>query len=899
MKPASVNRLVWLAACLIAAVTFVVYLATGTSVGGVGAPVMPLDDVYIHFQYARQLANGQPYVYNPGLPPTSGATSLIYPFALAPGYLIGFQGLNLGIWAMLIGALAFAASILLVYHIGRVYAGDMLAALAALTFGLSGAFAWHAMSGMETMLAVCFSLALLYGLTTRRLGWLIGGGALLAITRPEGAIGAVLASLVILMRFQGAMDERVLSPQSPHRDGEGMNQRFRGGDDEPMLSWPRLALALIPLLAIGLQPLLNLLITGSATASGSQAKSLFSAALPMSDILARIVDNFVGMFRAWLLPQGEPVYLNLIVSGLALVGVLSTGYWVLRHTDAARFSSLVRRLIARLLAILLSPPVLIVIWLIGGALLISTLDTAFWHFRRYQMPFMALLFPLATWGAGWIAGQFSGEGGRSVGRPYTVRNGIALALLIVGAGLAASTWLPWLDYDALNVGYVRAQPLAMAQWLAANTPEDAVIAVHDVGMMRYVGGRTTFDIVGLTTPGAAAYWRQGPGAVGEFLARERPDYIANYGEGHGLGLGFLAQTDLYAEPLAEFTVDLDPRFNVALAAAKQGIYRPDWTGAEAATTEHQASLTPYLDGLTLIDTLNVADIADEDAHDYAWRNDRPVQGFPTEFEQFAALDCTADTPQVCTPMDGGRRINGEESFTLATRPSEDLLLVTRVHPAHTGAFDVYANDQRIATRVIPFLPGSWLEIATLIPADVITSERTRIRIVPHLADGDYVPYRHWAWQGTYDPTVVSEDAAQVVYQAGAFELQAVDLTVAGNALSARMDWATGGTASGDWIAFIHLYPVGDETRVVAQTDRRPGDGTLPPGDWLPGGLSDTFAVDLTGVPAGRYEVATGFYDPVTFERLMPTLTDAAPSAYRITDDGRLFVGTIEVEDTSS
>ncbi len=75
-----------------------------------GQPIMPLDDAYIHFQYARSIATGQPYAYNPGLPPTSGATSFLYPYILAIGYLIGFTGLNLGWWATGVGAVALAAS---------------------------------------------------------------------------------------------------------------------------------------------------------------------------------------------------------------------------------------------------------------------------------------------------------------------------------------------------------------------------------------------------------------------------------------------------------------------------------------------------------------------------------------------------------------------------------------------------------------------------------------------------------------------------------------------------------------------------------------------------------------------------------------------------------------------
>jgi len=74
---------------------------------------------------------------------------------------------------------------------------------------------------------------------------------------------------------------------------------------------------------------------------------------------------------------------------------------------------------------------------------------------------------------------------------------VAFALAIFGILIAVSisrllyNTLNFVSNYALNVGYIVAQPLQMARWLAANTPEDARIAVHDVGMMRYIGGRTT------------------------------------------------------------------------------------------------------------------------------------------------------------------------------------------------------------------------------------------------------------------------------------------------------------------------------------------------------------------------------------------------------------------------
>src|SRR5690242_15738278 len=149
---------IWTLFCVIAGATFSAYTLTSLA-NGHGEFVMPLDDVYIHFQYARQMAAGQPYIYNPGLPATSGATSFLYPYVLAIGYLIGFQGLNLGLWAMAVGAVAMVCAMWLVYKlVALLEAGDWLTVLVAVAFGVSGPVAWHFMCGMETGLAMLFTL---------------------------------------------------------------------------------------------------------------------------------------------------------------------------------------------------------------------------------------------------------------------------------------------------------------------------------------------------------------------------------------------------------------------------------------------------------------------------------------------------------------------------------------------------------------------------------------------------------------------------------------------------------------------------------------------------------------------------------------------------------------------
>lgn len=829
--------------CVVPALlVFIVYASVSASAGG-GQVVMPLDDAYIHFQYAHQIAVGQPYIYNPGLPPTSGATSFLYPYLLAVGDLLGFRGLNLGLWAMGIGAVGLALSAYLVYRIVRVAAPETVALIFAVAFALDGWIDWHFMSGMETGLVILFVLLTFYAVLVRRFRLSVAGMTLLALIRPEGGLLALLAAPVALW-----LQMQIIPLKRKSRLAARLSI-------PPRWLWRREWLLLaIPVAAVSVQPLVNLIETGSVVASGNAAKSLFGITpFDFGVIFGRILENFVRTWREFL-TQYAYVSVLAVVGGLAL----------------ARDSRL--RLTLAML----------IVWLLAGTAAIATLDTAFWHFKRYQMPLIVLFFPLAGVGWGYVLARFRATRGDQRMEPSRLAPLLAIFGVLIAvsiSGLVFNT-LQFIENEALNVGYVAAQPLQMARWIAANTPEDARIAVHDVGMMRYVGGRTTVDIVGLTTPGAAAYWRGGPGSVGEFIERERPDYIASYGEGHGLGLGYLQRTALYAETLVSYTVALDPVNNVALAAPTQGIYKPDWTPADRAISLRVLpEVTPYLDGMALVDSLDVADIDSEQAHAYTWRNDRATGGFPTEYYQFDTIGCLAD----CAVMDGGRRINGEESFSLTTKPGQDLILVTRLHSGDAGTFDVYAGDQLIATRVIPPLPGSWLEVPTLIPGALVGAS-TRIRIVPHVS-GDYMPYYHWAYQGDYQPDVAVREPI-ATFQFGTIQVLNADLDLADKHLRVTLDLATNGGTQGDYKVFVHVVDAAGNN--VAQADLRPGRGALPPGNWLPGRFSDTISVDLSETPAGTYRVMMGLYDPVTSERL--DVIGAGADA-----DRRLPLGRIEVK----
>lgn len=870
---------IWTLFCIIAGATFLAYTLSSLA-NGHGEFVMPLDDVYIHFQYARQMAAGQPYVYNTGLPATSGATSFLYPFVLAFGYLIGFQGLKLGLWAMAVGALVMAGSMWLVYKLIRMLcAQDWAAVLVAVAFGISGPVAWHFMSGMETGLVMLFTLATLYAVLRIVLEGGKGSEApfvlwatALALIRPEGGVFAVTAVAVVW--WMGRKAQGIV------------NDGFASG--KPLRRWIRIGL-LVPVLAVGVQPLVNWIFTGSAVASGNAAKSILGT-VPFywDDAIRRIIGNFVrmwGEFGTGISPR-EGLYIMPLILVLALVGI----GWLL---------------VERKLRVV---GVMLVLWFVGVSAMLATLDTVFWHFKRYQMPLMALLFPLAGWGIGVVASyklqptresiQINRQDAKDA---KSFRNiGSITALLQSGvvyisiAGMlvvAVVTSMQFWGYYGLNVGYVYAQPLQMARWLQANTPENAVIAVHDVGMMRYMGGRTTLDIVGLTTKGAADYWRNGPGAVAEFLMKGKPDYIASYGYGHGYGLGMIADTDIYGKPLVSFPVELDDHANVALAANFQGIYKPDWTANEQGNEALQPNLThDVFSPSTLISGVNVGDIASETAAHYKWQNSERIGGFATEVREFDYLNCIKMN---CHLMDGGRLINGEESFDLALDPNDDrsdgVVLVSRLHPENAGTIDIYVNGELVGTRLIPAMPGNWLEVATFIPKSIemksLPDHVVHVRVVPHIVGGYYMPYYHWLYHYSYAHQ--RDDVFASRFQNGAIQLDSTSLNYQPDMakLSVNFEWYTDGSAKGDYKVFVHLYDDVNKAP-VAQMDMRPGNGTLPPGNWLPGVLHDTITVDLKGVAAGTYKVVIGMYDPVTFERLQPTGGD---------EQGRLFIGEVVIK----
>ncbi len=116
-----------------------------------GLPAVPLDDAYIHFQFARSFAELRPLTYVAGGEPVPGATSLLWPALLAPLRAIGLRGDTI-IWgAWLFGWLSLGLLAHETRELARGIVGRDTSIAAAAMVLVFGGHLWFAGSGMEVV----------------------------------------------------------------------------------------------------------------------------------------------------------------------------------------------------------------------------------------------------------------------------------------------------------------------------------------------------------------------------------------------------------------------------------------------------------------------------------------------------------------------------------------------------------------------------------------------------------------------------------------------------------------------------------------------------------------------------------------------------------------------------
>ena len=446
--------------------------------GSLGASGFPLDDSWIHLQFARNLAEGRGFTYNPGVS-VPGSTAPLWTILLAG--LFAIAGAHL-VWVKIAGVAAAVGSAWLARRLAIQWTGEPLLGLGAgLVTALSAPMAWGALSGMEVTLAALLVTGALCAHASGRvtLAALLIGAA--ALARPESVL------LVPLFWLGGplTLKRSVVSLGLP-------------------------AAVLSPWIAFNLWTAgTPLPATAAAKIEGGLVGLLAGTREPVTETLFVRPWRFEAEWAAWL------VSVDVLLPVLILPGL-----WMLwrRHGRAALLPS----------SILLLHP-------LGMALLAPYRGPAFQE-GRYSIQLLPLAIcvavaalmglrnsSLSPQGRGpqfELSRCLSGEARAESDQGWLRR---AAIVLFVGASVVP-LWSGAGRY-AWAVQNIDAMQVHLGRWVSEHTPPGARLALNDVGAIVYVGRREAVDVMGLVTPAIIPYRREGEKGVLRYLERVCPDYL--------------------------------------------------------------------------------------------------------------------------------------------------------------------------------------------------------------------------------------------------------------------------------------------------------------------------------------------------------------------------------------
>lgn len=486
----------------------------------------PLDDSWIHLQFARNLAQGHGLSYNPGEPVT-GSTAPLWTALLALLFLLPGGTATVVAATKVLGSVLYLAGAHATYRLARELdlAPGLSLFAAALTLGTSW-LVWSALSGMEVPLFVLLAVwgMVLHARERRDAGrppLALGVLGLAALARPEGLLLLVLAALDRLLRAR--------------RDADGALALRRPAWRELAVGLGLAALAIVPIVAF------------YVAAGGSPLPTTFVAK--------------GAEVRRWL-PDVRYVY--------QVLGILFRPQpWAVLFAGAGTAALVARLGGAR------DRGLLPVLWLLGLPLAYSTLSPsgAHWiagNFGRYYFPLFPPLAVLAA--VGLEAATAALRGGLRAGR---LRLPVTALLAAVLAWPTASSLVQGALFYARNVANVQESDVAVARWLAPRLPPAAVLAVNDIGAIKFLLPNRVVDLAGIATPevrrrmaAAAARGMPWERALLDFLGEQRPDYLVIFPDWF---------PNLSRDPRFRPVGGLRVRENITMGGDEVVVYATPWT----------------------------------------------------------------------------------------------------------------------------------------------------------------------------------------------------------------------------------------------------------------------------------------------------------------------------------
>ena len=435
-----------------------------------GASGLPLDDGWIHLHFARNLAEGAGFSYNPGHP-VAGSTAPLWTLLLATGFAVAGPALwvvkSLGFLLTLATALVTRRLALALTRPPHLYplptkgrgqgegaddTGEGVGLLAGAGVLATGGLAWGSLSGMEVPLAAFLVTAALWAHVAAR----------------EWAV-AILMGLAILARPEALLLVPFLLFSRPLTLGRAA--RLLG----------MVALLLAPAVAF------SLVTVGAPVPATAAAK-----------VEGGLLGLLLGAREPWMLTLGVRPWRFLVdwvrflwtqhplLPFLVPVGLL----WLARPGRAV-----------------LVPALVLVAHPLGMALLAPYRGPSFQE-GRYSTHLVPLAVVVAIVGLSRLLSEH--------GRRWVIAGWLCLALVSLWPGSLRYAWA---------VQNINAMQVHLGEWVDRNLPANARLGLNDVGAIAFISRREVVDLMGLVTPEIRPYRRAGERGVLKYLEQACPDYL--------------------------------------------------------------------------------------------------------------------------------------------------------------------------------------------------------------------------------------------------------------------------------------------------------------------------------------------------------------------------------------
>ena len=481
----------------------------------VTSPGFPLDDAWIHLQFARNFAEGHGFSFNAGVP-SSGSTAPLWSLILA---LVVVSGVDPVTAAVGLGIAITCATVAAAIELTRLATGSRLAGIVAgLTVAVSGRVVWAAVSGMEGPLFSLLTVAALLAYVVE-------------LERPERSWGAwsLLAALAGTARPEAFVTLLVLAVHWTIGPGSAARRRSRRALAAPLLTAGVVIVAYVSLNIHGGGHLLPMTFYAKTGEGGVWHALRLRELNAIHEIGAQplVALNKLSLF---FIGHSALLYAPAIVGLLALADVF-------RGVQFRAGAGL-------LVAVLLLTP------LLKG--LVAPTPSILTHQGRYITNLTVL----------WLVASVIGFVvlHRMSRRRWVVPVVLLLALARLGTQdlREARLYGEWVK----NINDLQ---VVAGRWIADHTSADAVVATNDIGAIGYISRRPVIDTEGLVTPEAIPYKQARQ--IASLLEATRPDLLVVFPDWY---------PDLAGSPLLTEVHRFRVR-RVVAGGTELVVYRLPWT----------------------------------------------------------------------------------------------------------------------------------------------------------------------------------------------------------------------------------------------------------------------------------------------------------------------------------